>query len=134
MQRRPSHKELSNKLRQAKEALTADLVLVVSEHKHFQPDMQECRSATTKAHYRRILQFLEEIAADGGADCYVGRYPPYKCYEKNFENDELYAFAWDSKRMKKRMYLKFGIRTTKTGEPWYIYLNCHEDQPEKKNR
>ena len=134
MHRRPSHKELSKKLDQAKEALTAGRALIANDQKHFQPDMQECRSATSKAHFHRILEFLEEIAADGGADCYVGRYPPYKCYEKNFENDELYAFAWQSPRMKKRMYLKFGIRISKTGEPWYIYLNCHEDQPEKKNR
>lgn len=134
MHRRPSHKERNNKLRQAKEALTEARFLIANDEKHFQPDMQECRSGSTSAHFRLILVFLEEITAQGGATCYAGAYPPYKCYEKRFENDDLYAFAWDSKRMKKRMYLKFGIRIMKTGEPWYIYLNCHEDQPQKKNR
>jgi hypothetical protein len=134
MQRRPSHKENSNKLRQAVEALASGHYLIANVEKHFQPDMQECKSSTAKAHFALILALLQEIHEAGGADCYAGAYPPLKCYEKHFENDELFAFAWESKRMKKRMYLKFGIRLSKTQEPRYIYLNCHEDQPEKKNR
>ncbi len=90
--------------------------------------MLELGSADAGDHYDKILDFLEEIQTGGGADCYVGKFPPYKAYHQGFENTDLFAFAWDSPSERKWMYLKFGIRLSKKGDPTYLYLNCHEDK------
>ena len=132
--KRPTHKERTRKLSDSLSALAARRRVVIDEDRHFTNDMDELGSADAADHYDRITVFLNEIQSAGGADCYVGKFPPYKCYHAGFENVELFAFAWDSLGMGKRMYLKFGIRLSKKGDPTYLYLNCHEDQPEKRNR
>lgn len=132
---RPTVKERDKKLRDALVALDAGRRVVIGEDRHFTADMQELNTLNANAHFARILDFLEEIQAAGGADCYVGKWPPYKCYHHGFEDVELFAFAWDSPSAGKKMYLKFGTRLSKkTGDPTYLYLNCHEDAPDKKNR
>ncbi|MFT3991183.1 MAG: hypothetical protein QM680_07215 [Luteolibacter sp.] len=131
---RPSHKELTKKLAEALSALDAKRRVIIDEERHFTVDMDELGSADAAEHYEKITYFLKEITSSGGACCYVGKFPPYKCYHAGFENVELFSFAWDSSSEGKRMYLKFGIRLSKKGSPTYLYLNCHEDQPEKRNR
>ena len=132
---RPSHKERSKKLREAMEALAAGRRVVIGEERHFTEDLQELRSGSAEIHFGKISEFLEEIASTGGAECYTGSYPPYRCYHKGFADVELFAFSWDSSSEGRKMYLKFGIRLNKkTGVPTYLYLNCHEDNPAKKNR
>ncbi len=131
---RPSHKERTRKLSDALVALAARRRVVIDEERHFTADMDELGSSDATDHYEKITGFLHEIQAAGGAECYVGKFPPYKCYHAGFEDVELFAFAWDSPGLGKRMYLKFGIRLSKKGDPTYLYLNCHEDQPEKRNR
>ncbi len=132
--KRPSHKECTKKLADALAALSAGRRLVIDEERHFTADMDELGSSNAAEHYAKITGFLEEVQAAGGPDRYVGKFPPYKCYHAGFEDVELFAFAWDSPGMGKWMYLKFGIRLSKRGDPTYLYLNCHEDKPEKRNR
>jgi hypothetical protein len=131
---RPSHKERTKKLAEALAALQAKRRVVIDEDRHFTADMDDLGSADAAEHYETIIEFLNEIQSAGGAECYVGKFPPYKCYHLGFEDVELFAFAWGSPSQGKRMYLKFGIRLSKKGDPTYLYLNCHEDQPEKRNR
>jgi hypothetical protein len=131
---RPSHKERTGKLKQAQEALAARRRVVIDEDRHFTADMDELGSGDAADHYLRVSAFVAEILVAGGAECYVGQFPPYKCYHAGFQDVELFAFAWDSPSVGKRMYLKFGIRLSKKGESTYLYLNCHEDKPEKRNR
>ena len=132
--KRPTHKERTRKLSDALAALAARRRVVIDEDRHFTNDMDELGSTDATDHFERITVFLNEIQSAGGADCYVGKFPPYKCYHRRFEDVELFAFAWDSSSMCKQMYLKFGIRLNKKSDPTYLYLNCHEDQPEKRNR
>ena len=134
MPQRPTHKERTKKLNEAIAALRAGRRVVIDEDRHFTADMDDLGSSDATSHYDRILAFLHEILSSGGADCYVGKFPPYQCYHSGFKNVDLFAFAWESPSEGKAMYLKFGIRLNKGGEPTYLYLNCHEDQPEKKNR
>lgn len=134
MPQRPTHKERSKKLDEAIAALEARRRVVIDEDRHYTTDMDELGSPDAAGHYLRILDFLHEIQTSGGADCYAGKFPPYKCYHPGFESIELFAFSWHSPSAGKAMYLKFGIRLNQKGEPTYLYLNCHEDRPEKRNR
>ena len=135
MAKRPTHKELTGKLRQAIEALEAGRFAIVEEERHFQSDLEDFGSSSSSDHFEKVFVFLHEIVESGGADCYVGRYPPAECYHKPYDDVELFAFAWKSEKANKRLYLKFGIKISrKTNNPTYLYLNCHEDAPEKKDR
>lgn len=132
---RPSHKELTGKLNQAVAALNQGSYAIVEKERHFSDDMNVFQSGSTVDHLAKVLVFLNEIIAAGGAACYAGRYPPHECYHDPYRGVELFAFAWDSPSEGRRLYLKFGIRLSKkTNEPTYMYLNCHEDAPEKRNR
>ena len=135
MARRPTHKECSGKLRQAREALENGSYQTIDADRHFTPDRDELGSASAKDHWNKVHQFLGEIQANGGASCYVGSYPPYPCYHPPYVGVELFAFAWNSESAGCRMYLKFGIKLgKKSKQPTYLYLNCHEDAPEKRDR
>lgn len=131
---RPSHKECSKKLREAVRALEEGRRVIIDEERHFTEDMAALGSVSALVHWEKVHLFLHEVEAAGGADCYAGASPPLKCYHGDFRDVELFAFAWESPSEKRRMYLKFGIRLSKKGDPTYLYLNCHEDAPEKKNR
>jgi hypothetical protein len=133
--RRPSGKERDKKLRDAIAALENGRYLFIDADRHLPQDMAELGSEDPEDHLERIWVFLKEIQKAGGGDYYVGTYPPQRCYHNNFQDLELYAFAWDSPSADKRMYLKFGIRLSKkNSSPTFLYLDCHEDDPKKTNR
>jgi hypothetical protein len=133
--RRPSGKERNKKLRDAIAALENGRYLFIDADRHLPQDMAELGSEDPEDHLERIWVFLKEIQKAGGGDYYVGTYPPQRCYHNNFQDLELYAFAWDSPSADKRMYLKFGIRLSKKdSSPTFLYLDCHEDDPKKTNR
>jgi hypothetical protein len=66
-----------------------------------------------------ILGLLEEIVPDD----YVGAHPPMRSYEKTIEGKELLAFSWWSKRLEKKMYIKFALKDNK-----FYYVSLHEDK------
>jgi hypothetical protein len=133
--RRPSDKERNKKLRDAVVALENGRYGFIDADRHLLEDMADIGSEDPEDHLERIWVFLEEIQSAGGGDCYVGSYPPQRCYHGHFQDLELYAFAWESPSAGKRMYLKFGIRLSKKdSSPTFLYLDCHEDNPNKKNR
>ena len=133
-QTEPSSKERAKKLREAAEALAAGRWVVIAEDRHLIHDMNALGCNSAREYFTKITGFLDEIAASGGSNCYAGAFPPYKCYHDGFRDIRLYAFAWDSPGERRRLYLKFGIRLNKAGVPTFLYLNCHDDDPDKKNR
>ena len=127
--------ERNKKLRDAVVALESGRYVFIDADRHLPQDMAELGSEDPEDHLERIWVFLKEIQKAGGGDYYVGTYPPQRCYHNNFQDLELYAFAWDSPSADKRMYLKFGIRLSKkNSSPTFLYLDCHEDDPKKTNR
>ena len=132
---RPTHKELRKKLAQAIQALDAGQYVIVDRERHFLPDMDSLESLDQTEHFTQIRTFLQEIQEAGGPECYVGKRPPYFSYHPGYENVELFAFVWQSPSTSKDLYLKFGICLNGDAlPPTYVYLNCHEDEPSKKNR
>jgi hypothetical protein len=124
---KPSHKALTNKLRLAKAALEAGSTAILAGP-HFVANMIELGSEDAKEHWKTILVFINEILASGGGGCWKG--PIKNCTHPPFNGEPLYDFVWHSPSVGKMMYLKFGIRSP-GGKPKYLYLNCHNDQPEK---
>lgn len=73
-----------------------------------------------------ISELLEEIKHSD----YAGAHPPLKSIEPEIADCELYAFAWQSIRLQKKMYLKFAIN--RKGR--FFYVSLHKSRPPGKNR
>lgn len=100
---RPSHKELTGKLRAALSALEADNYAPVDPTK-LADNYYKLRLFTASEQKDALRAALSEIDS---AD-YDGSRPPQKSYERGpVEDEELFAFSWDSLYFKRRMYLKF---------------------------
>jgi hypothetical protein len=115
--RRPSHKELNKKIKQAKE--------VVSKR-----NINFIKKATIEAELLNfdilidefipiLLNLLNEITPDD----YAGHRPPQKSYEDEIDNCDLFVFVWKSVKLKREIYLKF---TIKDDLLWLI--NFHEER------
>lgn len=120
--KRPSAKELKNKLKAAKEALKSkrrrfiDLVKVMGE-------LNVLELGDSNKVFDLIQELLEEIVPDD----YTGGRPPQRSYEKGYERRELFAFSWESQRLGKKMYLKFILL-----DDCFLYVSLHEDNPKRK--
>ena len=128
----PSFKELTAKLREARIALDSFRFAAIEPATHLAADIIELRSKDANDHFKRVRRFLDEIEAAGGARCHAAKARMHR-YKDPQKGLELFPFAWDSPSMKKRMYLKFAIKHPKAN-PYFYYLNCHEDDPTKRDR
>jgi hypothetical protein len=77
-----------------------------------------------------VLDFLDEILAAGPPACFCGIGGRVEfCNQRGFHDVRLYAYNWNSAKMAKPMYLKFGLK--KKGETpvfTYLHLSCHDDE------
>jgi len=112
---RPSHKELTGKLRAA-----TDAVLNSSNEKprrfwandeKILPELDALDLETEKI-WKLILDLIQEIMKDP-MSCYDGRHPPKTSYEPGSEGCDLYSFSWESEKMGVRFYFKFAIKDDK---------------------
>ena len=73
-----------------------------------------------------IESLLEEIELSD----YDGGRPPQKSYESVIADLELWAFAWNSNLLGKKMYLKFSI---KNGCFYYVSLHKSKEPAREEN-
>ncbi len=122
MPKRPSHKELSGKLGEAKDALCKGPGLYANSGKAVgelnQLDIQDSSEI-----WGLILELLKEIQPSH----YSGARPPLKSYEASIEGHDLFAFSWQSQKCQRAMYLKFALNGGR-----FYYVSLHEDRPEQK--
>lgn len=125
MQQRPSHRELTKKIADAKTALSNQEGLFADPSKAVS-ELMALNIGDTEEVWPLIQELLEEI----DPSYYTGGRPPQKSYEKAIEGKELFAFSWDSKKLSSRMYLKFALKDKR-----FCYVSLHEDRPPsgKKN-
>ena len=122
--KRPSIKELTGKLNEArnllskKEGLFADPGNVVGE-------LSDLDIGDSMAVWNLIQSLLIEIEPKD----YTGGYPPQKSYEKSIEGKELFAFSWQSNFLSKKMYLKFALKGDR-----FVYVSLHKDNPPKERK
>ena len=125
----PGSKEIGKKVREAIEALEGGNYEIVDENQNVRT-FESLDVTTMDDVLEKVLEFLDEIQELGPQSCYCGIGGKVDfCNKKGYSDVRLYAYAWDSATMNKRMYLKFGIRNRGAIISFtYIHLSCHDDE------
>lgn len=128
MANRPSPRELYAKVNHALEALQAGR-RDFGTRKHWAGDSDQLALSSAAELWELLPVLLAEIKQARPEQCYAGARPPQRSYEAEaqIKNEELWAFAWQSHKMARRMYLKFVLTKTPRGEWHYFHLDCHFD-------
>lgn len=130
MQNRPSEKELTKKLWDARD-------LIRSGSSYFAAD-----AARLLGFFTELSLFSAEDQADAvkaafdevKASDYKGSRPPERSFESATKDEELFVFVWDSEYFGERMYLKFClIMKDKKAETLFLH-SLHKDRPPQRGR
>src|SRR5258708_26331357 len=124
MPRRPSTKEICNKVRDGLSAVRAQH-REFALHKHVVADLDALGLNSENDYWNLIETLLGEILAAGPVESYAGGRPPQRSYEAGMKDAELWAYTWNSPSQIKRMYLKFVLKND-----WYFHVDCHESTGE----
>jgi hypothetical protein len=116
--KRPSDRELSKRLDEAKEFLRNRCGVFATPSKAV-GELNDLDIGDTNDVWRLISELLEEISPKD----YKGSRPPQKSYEKVIEGSELFAFSWWSTKCAKQMYIKFVLKNER-----YYYVSLHQSR------
>ncbi len=114
MVERPSHRELSSKLKEAREAVGKGAIRVVN------PGALAEDAIELGYLVEELQEVLSEILGEVKPGHYAGSRPPPRSYEHEIRGRELFAFSWTSRRFGCRVYLKFAL---KEGIFWLVSLH-----------
>lgn len=101
---RPTHKELSNKLRGALTALHNGKVLLINQAA-LAVDALELKYSIEF----ELLEVLSELLESTNPDDYSGSRPPQRSYENEISGLDLFAFVVEVERFAGPVYYKFSI-------------------------
>ena len=118
MTRRPSNKELFNKIKQGKEFAEAGEIRLVD------PDVIAIDAAKLGYRAKNLQSVCSELLEEVKIEHYVGAHPPRKSYEPLIKDCELFEFKWTSRKFGCDVYLKYCLR----GGTFYL-VSLHEDRP-----
>ncbi|MDY6839365.1 MAG: hypothetical protein SWH78_15475 [Thermodesulfobacteriota bacterium] len=116
--KRPSHKELSKKIREAKQAVGTGRIAILNQSV-IACDALKLGYLIEEDLVSVLSSLLDEISPEN----YVGKRPPEKSYEEEIKDLYLYAFKIKSSWFRCRVYLKF---TLTGGNLWLVSL--HQDR------
>jgi hypothetical protein len=130
MVKRPTPAEIYGKVNNAIQALKAGR-RDFGTRKHWASDSADLGLNSASDLWNLLPVLLEEIRLARPENCYAGTRPPQRSYEDDdaISDEELWAFAWNSQRLARRMYLKFVLTKNRRGEWHYFHLDCHTDAP-----
>jgi len=111
---RPSHKEISRKIIQAREAVLESRVSIVN------PISVASDALELGISIEHIGNILADLLKEIKPGEYAGQYPPQCSYEAEIKDCELLAFQWLSKKLGCRVYLRF---TIKENQFWLVSLH-----------
>ncbi len=114
---RPTHKEIFNQIKKAKQIVQENKIAVINELA-IVADAHEIGYSV-----QRLSQVIFKILDEINPDDYVGQRPPMKAYEDKIKGSELFAFAKEIKSLNCRVYFKFVL---KNDIFWLISL--HKDR------
>ena len=112
---RPSHKELSNKLREARAAVQNRRVFLI--------DQAAMAADAIELRYDiggELFEILEELLEKADLEHYAGSNPPQKSYKDAIHGLELYPFTIESLGLGCAVYLKFALAK---GALWLVSLH-----------
>lgn len=118
MHQRPTTNEILRKLKGAIEAIQSNRVGFANRPK-IVGELYELGAGESSELWDLILKLLKEIKSED----YDGGHPPQSSNEKAIKGKDLWAFSWDSGRLKKRMYLKFALK-----DDIFYYVSLHESK------
>lgn len=121
-QKRPSARELTNRVKQAKDVLKTSKGLFANPSKAV-GELNAMRVGNSSEVWELLAGLLNEISAKD----YCGARPPQKSYEKAIIGQELLAFRWFSPSLAKEMYLKFVLKNER-----FYYVSLHESKGEER--
>jgi hypothetical protein len=102
--RRPSKKELYNKIKTAKEIVTTGNIYQINQGA-IAADAIELGYQIVKLR-SILLALFEEVQIEN----YIGGRPPQKSYETQIKSLELFEFRWLSKKFGCDVYLKYSLK------------------------
>ncbi|MFI5343334.1 MAG: hypothetical protein ACHQUC_03840 [Chlamydiales bacterium] len=120
--KRPSDRELTKRLNEAKEFLKNRHGVFVNPSKAV-GELNDLDIEDTNDVWPLIRELLEEISSKD----YRGGRPPQKSYEKAIAGLELLAFSWWSPKLAKQMYIKFVLKNER-----YYYVSLHQSRSTKQ--
>lgn len=125
----PGGKEVWKKVREAIKALEDGYYEIVDDSQNART-FESLQVYTMEEVLEWIIEFLEEIYAANAQDCFCGIGGRVEfCNKAGFSDVRLYAYHWDSEKMGKRMYLKFGLKQRGSKTVFtYLHLSCHDDE------
>lgn len=121
-EKRPSDRELANRLHEAKECLRNRHGLFANPSKAM-GELNDLDIEDANDVWLLIRELLEEISPND----YRGSRPPQKSYEKAIAGLELLAFSWWSVKCAKQMYIKFVLKNER-----YYYVSLHQSCPNEQ--
>lgn len=100
---RPSHREITGKIRAAAVALSQSRVKIV--------DLESLLSDADELEYTldELNDVLVTLLEEASPETYAGAHPPQKSYEVGIKGADLFAFRVDSTWFGRVIYLKFAI-------------------------
>jgi len=120
--RRPTHAELQGKILKARRKI-AEGDWLAAEVRKLLPELELLDLWTAEEQTKALEIAVNEIRPED----YVGQRPPQRSYEEACKGAELFAFAWESRHMAKRLYLKFCL----VKDTLYV-VSFHEDKGRKE--
>jgi hypothetical protein len=120
--KRPSHKELYNKLREARMAVSKGMISLLNQDIIAADAIELEYSIETE-----LIPVLKQLLDYTTPDDYAGSRPPQKSYEREIEGLDLFPFVAECRRFKCRVYYKFALVE---GRLWLVSL--HRDRPIKE--
>ena len=120
--RRPSYKELENKIREARRAVREGRVLILEQEAVAADAIHLGYLVETE-----LLEVLRGILDETSPGHYAGTRPPQRSYERQIEGLELLSFTVASARFGCRVYCKFAL----TQEVFWL-VSLHQERKSKK--
>ena len=117
---RPSPKELFNKIKQAKEAVSNNKVLIIA------PEVIASDAIELDYQVGEIQKVLQSLLDEIRPNQYAGSRPPQQSYKSRTWGLELFAFRWMSKKLGCETYIKFCLKER------FIYLISLHQHRERK--
>jgi hypothetical protein len=122
--RRPSHQELSNKIREARRAISEGNLLILNQ--------EAIAADALDLEYdigRELVDVLHEFLDETSSSHYAGAHPPQRSYEEKIEGLELFAFVLEIRRFDCRIYYKFAL-----AERVFWLVSLHRARPREDKR
>jgi len=116
--RRPSHKELFNKINSGKELVLHGNVLLIN------PDAIAEDAIELGYQITNLKNILSTLLEEVEIAHYVGAHPPRRSYEQQIKDSELFEFRWKSKRLGCDIYLKYCLKINV-----FYLVSLHKNRP-----